>query len=97
MRPTAHFVLEHQMNVMAGHPPFVIFGGSDAESLHAFDQAALDELDRLHGAIGLLRQYRHEVRQLALIVGQGAIAEIGKYERGGDHDRDDKQEAAKNE
>ena len=97
MRPTAHFVLEHQMDVMTGHPALEIFGGRNPLSLHTFDQAAFDELHRLHGAIGLFRQHRYEVRQLALMVGQGALAEIGEYQRGAGRDRGNQQEAANDE
>src|SRR5712692_11862075 len=96
MRPTADLLFEHQMNVVTGHHSLVVFGGAYSENLQPLDQAALDKLDRLEGAIGLFGKHHRDVPELALAVGQRAIAEIGEDEPGADRDRGYQQSTAKN-
>ena len=57
------------MDVMTRHQPFVVFGRRNAERIHSLDQAALHELDRLEGAIGLIGEDQRGVLQLAFTGG----------------------------
>src|SRR6266702_6793551 len=76
MEPAAGLLLEHQMDLMTGHPTFEIFRGGDSESLHSFDQAVLEKLDRLECTIGLLGEDQGDVSQLALTAVQCELRNV---------------------
>src|SRR5216684_5944898 len=97
MRPTADLVFEPQMDLVTGHHPLEVFRGRDSKRLQSLDQAGLDKLDCLEGAIGLHSEHRRNVLQLALGVGQRAVTELGKYDSGAHRDRGDQQKAAKHQ
>src|SRR5262249_22425940 len=75
-------VLEHQMDVTAGHLPFVRRGGRDTESLHSLEQAGLDEVDGLQGTIRLLGDNQRDILQRAFVFAERTLAKIGQYEPG---------------
>ncbi len=86
MGSTAGLLFEHQMDLMTGHPTFEIFTGGDSESLHSFDQAVLEKLDRLECTIGLFGEDQGDVSQLALTAVQCVVAEIQDDDRGARQD-----------
>src|SRR5947209_15796280 len=97
MRPTGDLVFEPQMDLVTGHHPLEVFRGRDSKCLQSLDQASLDKLDCLEGAIGLHGEHQRNVLQLALGVGQRAVTELGKYDSGAYCDHGDQQKAAKDE
>ena len=70
------------MHVMAGHQPLVVLRRCNAAGVHALDEAALHQLDRLERAVGLLGEHKGGVGQFALAGGQRAITEIDEYTDG---------------
>src|SRR5215216_3208714 len=69
-------LLQHQMNVKAGHLVFKIFARFDLERLHVLDKSELGERQRFEGALEMFGQHRGYVLQLTSIFGENIVAKI---------------------
>ena len=67
------------LGVLAGHLPFVILRGGDAESLHSLDDGSLDEFHRFKAAIDLLGKNKCETFLFVLACCQFSVAEIQQH------------------
>jgi hypothetical protein len=97
IRQRAELGLEHQVDVRAGHPAFVMLDRIDPARLHVRDQVFLNGAQVLELLVEVARQQQHRVFQLALGVVERALAEIADHHHGPDRDGRDQQHAAENQ
>ena len=88
-----HLGLEHQMDVLGGHPAPVILHRRDPAGPHEGDQVLLDHFEVFELLIEVAGQQQYGVFQLTLAVAQRALAEIAGHDGGADGDRGDQQHA----